>query len=653
MLGRINQPKNKLYSEDYTQPRTQPVQPAITAGMAGGAPLGQKSVNPMPAQQQPQRMGFDDFEKALGYSLTSGGGGKYAGTMNAIAQFGGNPGALKDTTYQYENANEGGTFMDSAQGKMLDPAFVDSLRSGGYGFELDKTGRHPAARMYDAQGNLLGRQFSVGDSGTKFDNFMEKAVPVGITALAGGTALGAFGGGAGTGAAAAGAGAADIGALGLAEGVYGAGGALGAGVTPGTVGGLAGSTAGFGGLGSVLPSGVGFAAPGALASGAAMDLSTVGGPDPAGLVPNTAPPAAPPYTTAAADSQLASSQLGITGAETAGAATIPTSVNLTNAGGSMLTGAGTYGAASAVPEIFNAAKDSQAANVPAVAGTQPPLPTVPSGVDLGSLGNYSTGGGMVNNIANALEAAKVNPTGTLASAGSSVLDFAKKNPQLAALGASGLAQLAGGSPELPKLPGSGGGSGSAGGVNTPLAGALEQQIGSMGAPDYSGVFGLKNTAGDPNTLNQEAIDAAYSQQTRMLDPQFAREKQAMEARLAEQGFVPGTPGYERAMSIFGEERTKAYGSARDSSIMQGYQIGQGDFRNRLSDTELNNAASRESLAQILAKRNQPFNELASIKGNQQIDYNNQLDRYNAEVSSSNSRNQALSQLALALGMYLG
>ena len=583
MLGRINQPKNKLYSEDYTQPRTQPVQPSLATGMAGGAPLGQKSVNPMPAQQQPVvpgRMGFDDFEKALGYSLSQPG---YIGSgpMNAIAKFGGNPGAFQKTQVMVEGATESGNYGYMTGGSQLDPAFLKQLREGGYGFEIDRSGRHPEARMYDAQGNLLGRQFSVGDTGSKFDNFMEKAVPVGLGVLAGG-ALGGFipgvpgipgvmtgaGAGAGGGGAAAGAGAADIGALGLAEGVYGAGGALGAGAAPGTVGGLAGSTAGFGGLGSVLPSSAGFGGAGALAGAGGFDLSTVGGADPAGVVP------------------------------------------------------------SATPAPGNGAFLGE--------GVQSGIPAWDASVGMGTA---ATTGGVGSQIAGALQ-----------SAGSSVLDFAKKNPQLAALGASGLAQLAGGSPDLPKAPGSGGG---AGGVNTPLAGALEQQINGMGAPDYSGVFGLKNTAGDPNTLNQEAIDAAYSQQTRMLDPQFAREKQAMEARLAEQGFVPGTPGYERAMSIFGEERTKAYGSARDSSIMQGYQIGQGDFRNRLSDTELNNSASRESLAQILAKRNQPFNELASIKGNQQIDYNNQLDRYNAEVSSSNSRNQALSQLALALGMYLG
>ncbi len=436
-------------------------------------------------------------------------------------------------------------------------------------------------------------------------------------------------------------------------------------------------------------------------------------------VPQTPPPVepAPPYTTAAADSQLAAEAASGIG----GTPQIPNAVDLTNAGGIMSTGsAGTYpqiaealAAAQqpppetlpqAAPEYVNAAMDSQAANVPGVAGVEPPIATVPpavdlgslggimptgaavpstfnpamdsqaanvynqttpgslpttppASVDLGSLGNYATGGGVADKIANALEAAKVNPAGTLQAAAGSVADFAKKNPGLAVMGANAIGTLAGGSPDLPALPGAGG-AGGAGGTGTGAPGtlqaALEQHMNSMGAtPDYGSIPTLKTSAGDLNTLNQQAIDAAYSQQTRMLDPQFQREMQTMEARLAEQGFVPGTPGYERAMSIFGEERTKAYGSARDSSILQGYNIGQGDARNKLADAELNNAASRETLAQILAKRNQPFNELASLKGNQQIDYNNQIDRYNAQTASSNSRNQALSQLALALGMYLG
>ena len=248
-------------------------------------------------------------------------------------------------------------------------------------------------------------------------------------------------------------------------------------------------------------------------------------------------------------------------------------------------------------------------------------------------------------------------TSQIGSALSSAAGFAKANPQLAALGLSGATSLLGGTPDAPAQPGSGG-SGSGGTSNDALIQKLTEQLyganGSMAnAFDYSKIPGLQTSAGDPNAVNQQAIDAAYSKQTGMLDPQFQRDQQALEARLAEQGFVPGTPGYDRAMGVFGETRNKAYGSARDSSILQGYQIGQGQFGNQLSNAQLNNNASNSALAQALQQRNQPLNELNALKGGQQLAYENQLGQYNADVASSNSKNQALSQLALALGIYLG
>lgn len=404
-----------------------------------------------------------------------------------------------------------------------------------------------------------------------------------------GQALGTAGS-AGSTAAATGAatGAADIGALGLAEGVYGAGGALGAGAAPGTVGGLAGSTTGLGGLGSVLPASVGFSAPGALAAGE-FGLSTVGGPDPAGIVPG--------------------------GTE--------------------------------VPEVFNAAKDSAAASAElGYTGAELAAGGAPASVNLGSAGTYATGGGIVNNIANALEAAKVNPAGALASAGSSVLDFAKANPGLAAMGLGALGSLTSSQPEMPSA---GGGSGS-GGTLTPGAQQISDSLGSL---DFSGLPGLQTSAGDRNTFNQSAIDAAYGQQTRYLDPQIQQQQRALEARLSEQGFVPGTPAYNQAMQNFMDTNQRAYASARDSSILQGTQIGQADYRNAISGVTLNNSAAAQALEQYLAKRSAPINERNALLSGDQVVYGQQLDRYNAQAAESNNRNQALSQLALALGIYLG
>lgn len=504
-------------------------------------------------------------------------------------------------------------YIPDAGGKNANQAFASSTKGHG-------AVSYQYVQGADGKLQIIPKWTSTSDMGTVRD------VLKGGLALAGGFGLAGLGPLSGLGeafgtAGAAGGGSASSGVLGgLSESVYGLGGALGPGIEAGTIGGLSGATGSFGGLGSVLPASVGFGEAG-LGIGTALAGNALPS-DFSGFAP--------------------------TGVETPPAGSLTGPGTLESAAGYEQALPGMVEPGASAGGVFNAAKDSQLASSQlGITGAESAAAaTAPASANLGSLGTYASGGGMVNNIANALEAAKVNPTGALGSAGSSIVDFAKANPGLASMGVGALGQLAGGSPSLPSQPGGSGG-------NSALVTALEQQIGTSGAPDYSSVFGLKNTAGDLNTLNQEAIDAAYSQQTRMLDPQFQREQQAMEARLAEQGFVPGTPGYTRAMQVFNESRNQAYGSARDSSILQGYQIGQGDARNQIADTELNNSASRESLAQVLAKRNQPFNELASLKANEQIDYNNSLDRYNAEAASSNSRNQALSQLALALGMYLG
>jgi hypothetical protein len=265
----------------------------------------------------------------------------------------------------------------------------------------------------------------------------------------------------------------------------------------------------------------------------------------------------------------------------------------------------------------------------------------------------ATAGGITGAIAQAL----ADPLNAVKMAGSGILSGIKENPLAASLALGAAGPLLGEKPTMPTAPGAGGSVGGAG-ANSALIQALTDKLygsgGSLsGMPDFSAVPGLQTSAGDRNTFNQEATDAAYGMQTRYLDPQIAQQRKTLEARLGEQGFVPGTPAYNQAMQTFMDTNQRAYAQARDSSILQGAQIGQGDYRNALANTELNNSASNATLQQLLSKRNQPLNELNALKSGEQVNYNNQLDRYNAQVSSKNSQNQALSQLALALGIYLG
>lgn len=475
-------------------------------------------------------------------------------------------------TYQFENANEGGTFMDTAQGSQASPEFLKALEA----YQFSRNPQNNLEGTISQDGQSVGT-FTAGNKDTGFDKFAKTAIPIGLAAIAGGAA-GLFG------------------PVGGAEAAVGNGAFLGEGVASG------------------IPAWDAAAGIGLAETGAATGLSL--------------------------------EAAGLPGAETFGFQ------NVGAAGAEAGLGNGAFlgeGVASGIPQWDIAAglgsgveampfipgADSAATGIASAA-------TAPSTVNLGSLGGtMGTAGGISGAIAQAL----ADPANALKTAGSSVLDFAKANPQLAAMGVGALGSLTGSKPEMPSMGGAPGGGG--------LTPGAQGVAGSLGALDFSGIPALQTSAGDRDTFNQEAIDAAYGMQTRYLDPQVKQQQQALEARLAEQGFVPGTPAYNQAMQNFMDTNARAYAQARDSSILQGAQIGQGDYRNAISGATLNNSASAQALEQYLAKRNQPINERNALLGGDQIVYNQQLDKYNAQVAESNNRNSALSQLALALGMYLG
>lgn len=86
---------------------------------------------------------------------------------------------------------------------------------------------------------------------------------------------------------------------------------------------------------------------------------------------------------------------------------------------------------------------------------------------------------------------------------------------------------------------------------------------------------------DPEQFSQRASDAVYGTSTRYLEPQLAQEMREMEARLGEQGFVPGTPAYQTQLDNFRQAKERSYADARDRSITQGYDVGNQSFDNSL------------------------------------------------------------------------
>jgi len=187
----------------------------------------------------------------------------------------------------------------------------------------------------------------------------------------------------------------------------------------------------------------------------------------------------------------------------------------------------------------------------------------------------------------------------------------------------------------------------------------------MGAEDFA--RGLaERSLGD--NFNNETADATYGLMTRYLDPDIQRQQQAIQARLGEQGFVPGTPGYAEAMEVFGDTTNRAYGQARDSSVLAGYAQGNTKLGIQGQIAELLNRGNtagtgREALAQtsqigrMLQERNQSLDDFTGMRGalppaqtafntpgmgtaNIQSAYGDQYNadmaRYNASASRANS-----------------
>lgn len=209
-----------------------------------------------------------------------------------------------------------------------------------------------------------------------------------------------------------------------------------------------------------------------------------------------------------------------------------------------------------------------------------------------------------------------------------------------------------------------------------------------GALDYA--RGLaQRSLGD--NFNNTVADATYRKQARYLDVQNKQAQQALQSNLADQGFVPGTPGYAQAMQTFQDTTNRAYGSAQDSAVQQGYaqgntQLGQqagiagllGNLNNQSLSGEISagtfeNQARQQQIAEQLQQRNQPLNELNALRTGTQIAgptgqaqystpnlantdvtgaYNNKyqadLGAYNANVAQNNGVFGGLVDLGLGL-----
>jgi hypothetical protein len=146
--------------------------------------------------------------------------------------------------------------------------------------------------------------------------------------------------------------------------------------------------------------------------------------------------------------------------------------------------------------------------------------------------------------------------------------------------------------------------------------AMQQAAGGItgnietGPLDFSGLPSLPNT-GDLEGTRRSVADAIYGRQSRYLDPQFAKNEEAERTRLANQGFQVGTEGFGNALEDFNMAKQRAYADARDAALAQAGTEMSRDFGIGLQGRQ-------QGIAEILARRNQPINELSALMGGTQV-----------------------------------
>jgi len=118
----------------------------------------------------------------------------------------------------------------------------------------------------------------------------------------------------------------------------------------------------------------------------------------------------------------------------------------------------------------------------------------------------------------------------------------------------------------------------------------KQNLATIGRDQSSRIGQLLSTPFDLNSARDSKIAGI---QQKFLDPQWARQKEALDAENFNKGIRPGTEAYQNAQQDFSTNRQRAY----DQSYLDSYNAG-------------NTAA--------LAERNQPINEISALLSGSQV-----------------------------------
>jgi hypothetical protein len=121
----------------------------------------------------------------------------------------------------------------------------------------------------------------------------------------------------------------------------------------------------------------------------------------------------------------------------------------------------------------------------------------------------------------------------------------------------------------------------------------QQNLGQIGVDQSSKIGTLLNTPFDPATANKAVEDKIDALGAARLDPQFAKEQDALNTQLANQGIQIGSQAWKNAMTQFQQGKNDAY-------------------------NQLYLGGNQQAFQQALTTRNQPINEITALMSGSQV-----------------------------------
>ena len=170
-----------------------------------------------------------------------------------------------------------------------------------------------------------------------------------------------------------------------------------------------------------------------------------------------------------------------------------------------------------------------------------------------------------------------------------------------------------------------------------LQGLFDQRIGLVGED-----VPLPDAPTDDSFISEgdKLEKATYGKLTNLLNPQFESEKSALDSELANKGIMQGSEAYTKSYDDFNRRKNQAYTQAGLEAVGSGRQEQGRLFGQGLQSRE-------QGFRQNISRRQQLYNELASLMGTAQIGKPTELDvmgpftqQYQGQVSGVNAANQA-------------